>query len=377
MADSFFCRAIKVGSLSLMAARYRKSIEFVTLLLLAIAIIWWFGRSLDWTQVKTALFSSDWRLILIGAVIVLGGYLWRTFRWRAFLVPLTKPSLRELWIATTVGYAAVLTLGRAGEVVRPLVLPMRDPHVRPAASFVTILIERVYDSITILVLFAASLAIFRPVLGAPEFSQAQQLGFALVAVLLALVVLLVLFRWRSQQLIKWFGRKVQPGSRLLGKVKHAAINLLRQLATALGVLTSGRELAVTVGWTLALWGSVALGNLMVFRAFGLPFGVSETLFVLGWSMIGSAIPTPGGAAGAFHAVTGGALILLGVPDYQAAAVAIVVHLVDFAPAAIFGFFYFLRGDVKMSRLRLLISATERDRAIKDEDRKAAPDAKAA
>ena len=93
-------------------------------------------------------------------------------------------------------------------------------------------------------------------------------------------------------------------------MKHAILNLLQQLATALGVLTSAKELATTIGWSLALWGSVAAGNLLVFRAFGLPFGVSETLFVLGWSMIGSAIPTPGGAAGAFHAVTGGALILL-------------------------------------------------------------------
>ena len=76
-------------------------------------------------------------------------------------------------------------------------------------------------------------------------------------------------------------------------------------------------------------------------------------------MIGSVIPTPGGAAGAFHAVTGGALILLGVAAEKAAAVAIVIHLVDFLPAALFGLFYFLRGDVTLARLRLLMSATER------------------
>ena len=92
-------------------------------------------------------------------------------------------------------------------------------------------------------------------------------------------------------------------------------------------------------------------------------------------MIGSAIPTPGGAAGAFHAVTGGALILLGVPAEQAAAVAIVVHLVDFLPAALFGFFYFLRGDVTLARLRLLMSATERQ--VDTESLSSATGAKAA
>ncbi len=360
-----------------MAAKHRKFLEFVALLLLAIGIVWWFGRSLDWTQVKDALFTSDWRLIAGGALIVLGGYLWRTVRWRAFLEPLTKSKLREVWVATTVGYAAILTLGRVGEVVRPLVLPMRDPRVRPAASFVTILIERVYDSITVLLLFAVNLVLFTPASGASEFARARQIGFVLVAILFAFVALLIAFRWRSEQLIGWIDRKIHGNSRVFGRLKHAIINFLQQLATALGVLTSARELTVTVGWSLALWGSVGFGNLLVFRAFGLPFGVSETLFVLGWSMIGSAIPTPGGAAGAFHAVTGGALILLGVPREQAAAVAIIVHLVDFAPGALFGFFYFLRGDVTISRLRLLISATERERAIQNDDLRPARSVKAA
>lgn len=358
-----------------MAAKYRKFLEFIGLLLLAIAIVWWFGRGLDWPQVKSSLAASDWRLILVAGLMLLIAYFWRAMRWRAFLAPLTKASLREIWIATCVGYAAVLTLGRAGEVVRPLVLPMRDRRVRPAASFVTIMIERVYDSITVLLLFAVNLVLFTPTSGAAEFARARQIGFALVGVLLVFVALLIIFRWRSQQVIGWLDRKIHPDSRFLGRLKHAIINLLQQLATALGVLTSAKELATTIGWSLALWGSVAAGNLVVFRAFGLPFGVSEALFVLGWSMIGSVIPTPGGAAGAFHAVTGGALILLGVPREQAAAVAIVVHLVDFLPAALFGLFYFLRGDVTLARLRLLMSATER--AVENKDLSSATGAKAA
>lgn len=361
-----------------MPAKYRKFLEFTALLLLAVGIVWWFGRNLDWGQVKTALAASDWRLILLGAFVVLAGYFWRAIRWRAFLAPITKASLREVWIATTVGYAAVLTLGRVGEVVRPLVLPMRDPRVRPAASFVTILIERVYDSIIVLLLFAVNLVVLMPgAASVSEFSRARQVGFGLVAALFALVALLVLFRWRSEQLIKWIDKRIRAHSRFGDRLKHAIVNLLRQLATALGVLTSARELAITIGWSLALWLSVAAGNLLVFRAFNLPFGVSEALFVLGWSMIGSAIPTPGGAAGAFHAVTAAALVLLGVAREQAAAVAIVLHLVDFGPGALFGLFYFLRGDVSVARLRLLIAAKERDDRVKGEDLTAASDVRAA
>jgi uncharacterized protein (TIRG00374 family) len=349
-----------------MPARYRKYLEFFALLLLAIALVWWFGRKLDWGQVKGSVEKANWLLILSGGVTVLGGYFCRAIRWKAFLKPLTEARLREIWIATTVGYAAVLLIGRAGELVRPVVLPMRDRRVRPAASFVTIFIERVYDSITILLCFAASLLWFSQTAApASEFVQGRKVGLLLIALLIVVIGVLIWFRWRSQAVIGWIDRKFGAQSRLLSKFKRGLLSILEQLATALGVLSSIRALSVTVGWTLLLWFSVVAGNLMVFWAFGLPFGFSQALFVLGWSMIGSAIPTPGGAAGAFHAVTGAALVLLGVARDQAAAVAIVLHLVDFAPGALFGLFYFLRGEINVTRLRSLISASSSEKAIVD------------
>ncbi len=347
--------------------KYRKYLEFAALLLLAVAIIWWFGRRLDWVQVKLAVQRSDWRLILLGAGIVLLGYLWRAIRWQVLLAPLTKASLREIWIATTVGFGAILLIGRAGEVVRPVVLPMRDKRVRPAASFVTIMVERLYDTIAVVSIFALNLLWLKPSANTTEaFSQARTVGGLLVGLLAVIVVLLIWFKRRSSRAIIWLDRKVNGKSRLGARLKRAVLSVLEQLATALSVMSNIRQLTVSVGLSALLWGSVALGNLLVCRAFGLPFGISQILFVMGWSMVGSAVPTPGGAAGAFHAATGAALVLLGVAREQAAAVAIILHLVDFAPAALFGFFYFLRGDINITRLRALISVQSVEHAVEDE-----------
>ncbi len=347
--------------------KYRKYLEFAALLLLAVAIIWWFGRRLDWVQVKLAVQRSDWRLILLGAGIVLLGYLWRAIRWQVLLAPLTKASLREIWIATTVGFGAILLIGRAGEVVRPVVLPMRDKRVRPAASFVTIMVERLYDTIAVVSIFALNLLWLKPPAStADAFSQARTVGWLLVGLLAVIVILLIWFKRRSSRVIVWLDRKVNGKSRLGARLKRAVLSTLEQLATALSVMSNIRQLTVSVGLSVLLWGSVALGNLLVCRAFGLPFGISQILFVMGWSMVGSAVPTPGGAAGAFHAATGAALVLLGVAREQAAAVAIILHLVDFAPAALFGFFYFLRGDVNITRLRALISVQSVEHAVEDE-----------
>lgn len=348
-------------------ARYRKYLEFAALLLLAVVIIWWFGRRLDWVQVKLAVRNSDWRLILLAAGVVLLGYLWRAIRWRAFLAPLTKASLREVWIATCVGFGAILLIGRAGEIVRPVVLPMRDPRVRPAASFVTIMVERLYDTVTVVSIFALNLLWLKPSeSAAADFGRARTVGLLLVVLLAIAVALLIWFKRRSQSVIGWLDRRIGANARLGGRFKRAVLSTLEQLATALSVLSDTRQLAISVGLSFLLWGSVAFGNLLVCRAFGLPFGISQILFVLGWSMVGSAVPTPGGAAGAFHAATGAALVLLGVVREKAAAVAIIIHLVDFAPAAVFGFFYFLRGDVNVARLRSLISVRAVEHAVEDE-----------
>lgn len=347
--------------------KYRKYLEFFGLLLLAVLIIWLFGRRLDWAQVKLAVQKSDWRLIMLAVAFVLLGYLWRAIRWQAFLKPLTETSLYEVWIATTVGFGAVLVFGRIAEVVRPAVLPMRDKRVRPAASFVTIMVERLYDMMAVVFVFAVNLLWFRPVAGtAADFSKARILGWLLVALLGTALGLLVWFKRSSQALIGWLDRRIGDGSALKSRLKKALLSTLDQLATALSVLSDVRLLAISVGWTVLLWASVAVANLFVFRAFGLPFGLSPVLFVLGWSMVGSAVPTPGGAAGAFHAATGAALVLLGVRLDQAAAIAIILHLVDFAPAALFGLFYFLRGDINIARLRSLISTSAVEHAVEDE-----------
>jgi len=345
--------------------KYRKFIEFLAMLLLAAAIIWWFGRRLDWHQVKIAVARSDWRLIALACVVILLGYLWRAIRWQALLSPLTETSLRDVWIATCVGFAAVLTIGRAAEIVRPVVLPMRDPRVKPAASIVTIMIERLYDTMTVVILFGLNLFWLKPVSGG-DLGAARFVGLALVIFGAVAIVLLIVFKLRSARIIAWINRAVKDGAGLRQRVKRALLSTLEQLATALNVLSDVRLLATTIGWSLALWFSVALANLMVCWAFGLQFGFSQILFILGWSMIGSAVPTPGGAAGAFHAATAGALILLGVARDQAAAISIVVHLVDFAPAALFGLFYFLRGDVNFSRLRQRVSTDAVEHAVEDE-----------
>ncbi len=134
------------------------------------------------------------------------------------------------------------------------------------------------------------------------------------------------------------------------------------------MLTNARALFVTIGWTCVLWFAIASANLLVLRAFGLPFGFSETIFMMGWSLVASLVPTPGGGAGAFHAATSAALVLLGVEKNQAAATVLILNPIVFAPALIFGLYYLLRGDISIQRIRQLAFSGDSERRVVEEEK---------
>jgi hypothetical protein len=89
---------------------------------------------------------------------------------------------------------------------------------------------------------------------------------------------------------------------------------------------------------------------------------------MGWAALGSLVPTPGGAAGAFHAATAGGLIFLNIDPNDAAATSIAMHLVYFAPAVFFGLYYFLHGDMSIARFKSLLDSEHAVEEIEEGER---------
>lgn len=330
----------------------RRYLKFIVLVALTALLLWWFARGVNWSQVGREMEGVNWSLIALGVAVVCTTYLVRALRWRTLLAPVGESSVSNLLAATSVGFGAVFLIGRSGEVLRPTFLPLVDRRVRPAAAFVTIAVERVYDMAAVVLIFAIDMIWFRaPNADAVLYARVRLLGFALLAGFVAGIACLVLFRLRGAQLIGRIESRLDGSSATVRRVGTFITHLLDQLRLALGVLVSARALAVTIGWTALLWTVIATANWCVLRAFGLPFGAAETIFVLGWALVGSLVPTPGGAAGAFHLATARGLSFLGVADAKATAVSIILHLVLFGPALLLGFYFFLTSDVKFARLR--------------------------
>jgi uncharacterized protein (TIRG00374 family) len=347
----------------------RKHLKFITLILLAALILWWFGRGLDWKEVGAAVSSADWRLLVAAVLVISAGYGIRAYRWQVLLAPLTPARLREVFVATTMGFAAIFVFGRAGEVVRPVVLPLRDRRVRPAASFVTIAVERICDMTLVAVLFALNLLWFPvPADRAAEFANIRRSGVVLLGFIVLGLFGLAWFKRRSRSAIGWLDKRLKRLSFIPRRISETIVHLLEQLARALSIFVDARELMMTAAWSISLWAVIGVATWLVLHAFGLSFGPKESLFVMCWGLVGSMVPTPGGSAGAFHATTQyGLHTFLGVDPNKAAAIAIIMHLVFFGPALVFGLYYFLRGDVSLKRVREMATPEAVEHAVEDDD----------
>jgi glycosyltransferase 2 family protein len=355
----FLCRGLATCN---RVIQLRKYIKFIILLLFAAFLLWFFGRNLDWVQVGESLRRADPFYLAVSVLIVCLGYLLRSIRWKALLAPITETDLRELFATTTVGFAAIFFVGRAGEIVRPMWLPMRDKRVRPSAALVTIGLERVFDLASLIAFFSISLIWFRARAGHDaEYASIKMVGNMLFAGALLFVAMLVVYHWKSAQLIRWV-KRITDRRFVPGRLRYIVLSLMKQLAISLNMLKDWREILLVSFWTLTLWFAISLPTYFVLQAFGLGLSFVDSVFVMGVASMGSLVPTPGGAAGAFHAATAGSLMLLGVERDVAAAVSILMHLIYFAPAVIFGLYYFFHGDISVERFRSLLSS---DHAIEE------------
>jgi uncharacterized protein (TIRG00374 family) len=170
-------------------------------------------------------------------------------------------------------------------------------------------------------------------------------------------IFLIVYHSRSQRFIKWFERFTDK--RWIPKaLQLVMLSILKQLSAALNILRDWQQTFWLIFWTFALWLAIAVPTWLVLLAFNLPISFSDSLFIMGLAAVSSVVPTPGGAAGAFHTATAASILLIrsDIKAEDAAAMAIVMHLVYFAPAIIFGLYYYFHGDISIKRFRSLISS---------------------
>ncbi len=134
-----------------------KRLLFALGFLISAVCVYWALREVNPADVFDALRASRGMGFLLLMGVTLAAFWVRSYRWRWLIQAEHKVPARNLFSATMVGFMANNLLPfRLGEFVRPMVLSRRE-KLSKSTLFASIVVERVVDMITLLVIFGLAL----------------------------------------------------------------------------------------------------------------------------------------------------------------------------------------------------------------------------
>ena len=305
-----------------------------------------------WAEVTRA------RIDLVVLAIVVTGltYLFRAIRWQYLLAPIGHVGLGNALRTTVIGFAASAVLpARAGEVLRPWLLARKEGFSATAA-FATIILERVLDTVMVLLLFGLFLLLADPHLGRGDslaFSRLKVGG--VVAAVLSIAALAAMFFLAGHPGTL---NSLQAGlERVLpSRFAEAGTRFLRTFANGLAIVRQPRRLAVALVLSVPLWLSIAAAIWCVSRAFHIQLPFVGSFLVMALLVVGVAVPTPGAVGGFHYFYRLAATAFYGAPNDRAVGAAIVLHAVSFVPVAVVGLALLAREGMSLATVGSLVRA---------------------
>jgi uncharacterized protein (TIRG00374 family) len=341
-----------------MGSRIRTALIFV----LAIALFAWFLRGVNLAAVGEQIRRARPDLLALAFVPLAVTYFARTVRWLHLLEPIGRARFSTAFRTTVIGFAAIgLLPARAGDVLRPYLLARREGF-NAASTFATIVMERVLDLVTVLVL----LALYVLILGGRETLPPHLLRpvEASAAVAAAAAVALLMIAWTLATHPERIGRLVLHSGRVLpAKVAHSLSALARTFSEGFAVAREARALTFAVVWSFPVWLGIAAHAWLVARAFAIAIPFPGTFLLQALLVIGVAMPTPG-AVGGYHAMFRlGVTAFFGAPNDTAVGAAIVAHATSFIPVVLLGVVFMIQDGLSFSRLQQLAGAARREEGV--------------
>src|SRR5260221_1841626 len=134
----------------------------VLVILLTVGLLAYFLYGVDLGGVWDATRHADGRLLAVGVFVTMLTYALRAFRWQYLLAPIGPTHFSTAFRTTVIGFAASFLLpARPGEVLRPYLLA-RDEGLPATAAFATVILERLLDLVTVLLLFGLFVLLVDP-----------------------------------------------------------------------------------------------------------------------------------------------------------------------------------------------------------------------
>ena len=276
-----------------MRRRYLTILQYIFFFALGLFLVWWSVKDLssnDKFQIKEALRTARYLLILPVLIILFFSHYIRALRWKLLIEPLGyNPKVKNTFFAVMIGYLTNLAFPRLGEILKCTVLAKYESI--PVDKLIgTIIIERIIDAFSLFIIFAITIALQPDIYS--QFSdyffqkstavesRSSGIYFTIIAggiILLVIVLWMIIKKKNWQDLVKLF--------------RNITINIVKGVA----VIARLKKKISFIFLTIVLWTLYLLGGYIGFYAFKDTsiYGLKVAFAILSAGSIGM-ILTPGG-----------------------------------------------------------------------------------
>ena len=334
----------------------RSRIRSVLIFAITLALLAFFFRDANLTEVWAETRRADATLLLLAVAFTMVTYALRAWRWQSLLAPIGPTHFSHAFRTTVIGFAATFLLpARAGEVIRPYLLARKE-RLSATAAFATVILERLLDLAVVLLLFAAFVFTVQPGTLSGDASQFAYVKFwGGVAAGAAVAGLLVLFALAGHP--ERLGRAAARVERVLPpRPAQLIAHFVKAFAEGLAVMRQPGRLLAALLQSFPLWLSIAAGIWLTSRAFHITLPFTASFLVMTVLVVGVAVPTPG-AIGGFHLAYQFAVqTFFAVPDDRAKGAALVLHAISFVPVTILGIYFMMQEGLTLRGAQALANA---------------------
>lgn len=331
------------------------AVAAVTAVLIAVVLYHWRSTRFQWDRFFATLTSVNRGWLTISIFLMLLTYVGRALRWEVMIRPIrSKSSFQGLCSATVIGFTAVVLLGRAGELVRPYLISLKErlPFSSQMAAW---LLERILDAIVVLVIFGFALTRIpeRGLHLSPGLDWIVRAGGYIIALIcFACTVFLVVFRNFSEE----------GQARILSAVSFLPEAYYQKIQKTMQAFSQGMQstrshsfLALLLGYTLAEWAVIVAGYYALFRAFAATshFDLVDTLIFVGFVALGSIVQIPGIGGGVQVATIVVLTEIFGLELEVSSGLAILIWVLSFVIVVPFGLLFAFHEGINWKKLRRL------------------------
>ncbi len=304
--------------------------------------------------------SANYVYLALATLINFSSFWMRAERWKYLLEPIKKIRSARLFPVTVIGFMATNILpARAGEFVKAYMVGKKE-NISATASFATIVLERVLDSLIILSLFVVVLfwidfhdkspGTSDPSINTSGISPAvlKTTGILFALGLAAVFIFLLLLKMYPTPAITLTGKILFP---LPKRIREQIAEILESFSSGLKVLGKGSSLLPLLLWSLCVWITCAGSIWVTLLAFDLYLPFFASAFILVLIAFAVALPSSPGFIGPFHAATSAGLMFFSIDKSTATGISLILHLIMVGPVTLAGLFYLWVENLSFSEIK--------------------------